>query len=163
LPAPIPPASHTQPPARPDGQQWLKFDDERVEKADPQKAVEDNWGGEEERQPPGGFGNTFRLARHANAYMLVYVRESEWDAVMCQVSEEDISAHVQARLKVGLDFPLWGSRLPCMRTASLCMSAAGSHAHGQPCSRGPLRTSCAEGLLHSAWPWDAAEPLVRRV
>jgi hypothetical protein len=110
-----------------------------------------------------GFGNTFRLARHANAYMLVYVRESEWDAVMCQVSEEDISAHVQARLKVGLDFPLWGSRLPCMRTASLCMSAAGSHAHGQPCSRGPLRTSCAEGLLHSAWPWDAAEPLVRRV
>lgn len=35
--------------------------------------------------------------------MLVYVRESEWDAVMCQVSEEDISAHVQARLKVGSD------------------------------------------------------------
>lgn len=38
---------------RPDGKQWLKFDDERVEKADDQKAVEDNWGGDDER-PPGG-------------------------------------------------------------------------------------------------------------
>lgn len=38
---------------RPDGKQWLKFDDERVEKADDQKAIEDNWGGEGEA-PPGG-------------------------------------------------------------------------------------------------------------
>ena len=38
---------------RPDGKQWLKFDDERVERADDQKAVEDNWGGEGEA-PPGG-------------------------------------------------------------------------------------------------------------
>ena len=50
--------------------------------------------------PPAGFGNTFRLTKHANAYMLVYVRESEWDAVMCQVTEQEISAHVRARLKV---------------------------------------------------------------
>ncbi len=37
--------------------------------------------------PPhaAGFGNPLRFTRHANAYMLVYVRESEWDAVMCQV------------------------------------------------------------------------------
>ena len=40
-------------PYRPDGKQWLKFDDERVEKADDQKAIEDNWGGEGEA-PPGG-------------------------------------------------------------------------------------------------------------
>ena len=50
--------------------------------------------------PPAGFGNTFRHTKHANAYMLVYVRESEWDAVMCQVTEQEISAHVRARLKV---------------------------------------------------------------
>lgn len=84
---------------RPDGAQWLKFDDERVDKADQQKAVEDNWGGDDERLPPGGFNNTFRLTKYANAYMLVYVRESEWEAVMCQVTLGDISAHVQARLK----------------------------------------------------------------
>lgn len=37
--------------------------------------------------PPccAGFGNPLRFTRHANAYMLVYVRESEWDTVMCQV------------------------------------------------------------------------------
>jgi len=51
-------------------------------------------------RPATGFGNTFRMTRHANAYMLVYVRESEWDTVMCQVTEQDISAHVRARLKV---------------------------------------------------------------
>ncbi len=48
-----------------------------------------------------GFGN-FRMTKHANAYMLVYVRESEWDTVMCQVTEQDISAHVRARLKVSM-------------------------------------------------------------
>lgn len=131
------PPSHPPPPFlpcprnRPDGKQWLKFDDERVEKADDQKAIEDNWGGEGEAPPggappgcrplplgqpqrsavlasilccmggvwttcnthlvacwppcPAGFGNPLRFTRHANAYMLVYVRESEWDAVMCQV------------------------------------------------------------------------------
>ncbi|PSC73213.1 ubiquitin carboxyl-terminal hydrolase 12 [Micractinium conductrix] len=84
---------------RPDGKQWLKFDDERVEKADDQKAVEANWGGDgDDRPAAGGFGN-FRLARNANAYMLVYVRESEWDSVMCRVDKQDISAHVRARLQ----------------------------------------------------------------
>ena len=35
---------------RPDGQQWLKFDDEKVEKAEGDKAVQENWGGEGEHQ-----------------------------------------------------------------------------------------------------------------
>ena len=42
------------PPRRPDGRQWLKFDDERVEKVDPARAIDENFGGEDERQPPGG-------------------------------------------------------------------------------------------------------------
>lgn len=158
------PLCPNRPGCRPDGKQWLKFDDERVEKADDQKAVEDNWGGEDERPPGGeewatagcsallapmasvawrpgtarvppgspaltpcslstslcgrscaelhlsvrmpraGFGN-FRLTKHANAYMLVYVRESEWATVMCEVTEQDISDHVRARLKVGSPRP----------------------------------------------------------
>jgi hypothetical protein len=52
LPLLLPAASC--PICRPDGKQWLKFDDERVEKADANKAIEDNWGGEDERAPPGG-------------------------------------------------------------------------------------------------------------
>ena len=55
-----------------------------------------------------GFGNTFRLTKNANAYMLVYVRESEWDTVMCQVTEQDISDHVRARLKVRFEGPAGG-------------------------------------------------------
>ena len=40
---------------RPNGEQWLKFDDERVERADAHKAIEDNFGGgDEERTMTGG-------------------------------------------------------------------------------------------------------------
>lgn len=41
---------------RPDGKQWLKFDDERVEMVDSDKAVRENWGGDDDRSPnsPGG-------------------------------------------------------------------------------------------------------------
>ena len=59
---------------------------------------------------PAGFGN-FRLTKHANAYMLVYVRESEWGTVMCDVTEQDISDHVRARLKVGPAQPAPGAEL----------------------------------------------------
>lgn len=86
---------------RPDGKQWLKFDDETVEKSDEIKSIKDNWGGDDSDKVMGGggYGNTLRVSRFSNAYMLVYVRESEWDSVMCEVSEEDISEHVRARLK----------------------------------------------------------------
>jgi ubiquitin carboxyl-terminal hydrolase 7 len=90
---------------RPNGKDWLRFDDDRVERADTHRAVDDNWGGDDEKAPPGGgLGNPnpppLRLGKYANAYMLVYLRESEWDSVMCEVTVDDISEHVRARLKV---------------------------------------------------------------
>ena len=48
----------------------------------------------------GGYAPPFRLSRNANAYCLVYVREGEWDSVMCGVGREDLSDHVRARLEV---------------------------------------------------------------
>lgn len=88
---------------RPDGEQWLKFDDEMVTKAEPTQAINDNWGVGDERTytQGGGYGTqTARQAlRFANAYMLVYIRKSEWDTIMCEVTEDDIEAHVRARLK----------------------------------------------------------------
>lgn len=83
---------------RPDGSQWLKFDDDRVEKVEAEKAVQDNWGGEDEKAPPMGY-NAIKMSKLANAYMLVYVRASDWATVMCDVGMQDVSAHVQARLK----------------------------------------------------------------
>lgn len=82
---------------RPDGQSWLKFDDETVTKATKEQALDDNWGGTPE-VVQGTFGNQPRV-RFSNAYMLVYVRESEWDSIMCEVTEDDISEHIRARLR----------------------------------------------------------------
>lgn len=90
---------------RPDGKQWLKFDDERVEKADDQKAVEDNWGGEDERPPGGEEGVTSR------------------DALLASRS-----------LAAGLGLAAMlaaGGKLPVMQPPALS-ACAGMHAHPTP-------------------------------
>ena len=82
---------------RPDGENWLKFDDETVTKVSEEQAIQENWGGVPEAIPDS-FGNQPRV-RFSNAYMLVYVRKSEWDSIMCEVTEDDISEHIRARLR----------------------------------------------------------------
>ncbi|KAK9819401.1 hypothetical protein WJX81_005916 [Elliptochloris bilobata] len=87
---------------RPDGQQWLKFDDDKVTKADARKALDENFGGEDENPPVApGFGTApaFKFTKYSNAYMLVYVRACDWDQVMCEVSKADIQDHVAERLE----------------------------------------------------------------
>ncbi|GFP97183.1 ubiquitin carboxyl-terminal hydrolase 12 [Phtheirospermum japonicum] len=82
--------------------QWYKFDDERVTKEDMKKALEELYGGEEEHmmQTNPGINNTpFKFTKHSNAYMLVYIRESDTDKIMCQVDEKDIAEHLRERLK----------------------------------------------------------------
>ncbi|KAL0418388.1 UNVERIFIED_CONTAM: Ubiquitin carboxyl-terminal hydrolase 13 [Sesamum radiatum] len=78
--------------------QWYKFDDERVTKEDMNKALEELYGGEEEHlmQNNPGINNTpFRFTKHSNAYMLVYIRESDKDKIMCNVDEKDIAEHLR--------------------------------------------------------------------
>ncbi|KAL3620230.1 ubiquitin carboxyl-terminal hydrolase 13 [Castilleja foliolosa] len=78
--------------------QWYKFDDERVTKEDMKKALEELYGGEEEINP--GINNIlFKFTKHSNAYMLVYIRESDTDKIMCQVDEKDIAKHLMERLQ----------------------------------------------------------------
>uniref|UniRef100_A0A0E0MMI1 ubiquitinyl hydrolase 1 n=1 Tax=Oryza punctata TaxID=4537 RepID=A0A0E0MMI1_ORYPU len=82
--------------------QWYKFDDERVTKEDTKKALEEQYGGEEEVLPQinPGFNNTpFKFTKYSNAYMLVYIRESDKDKIMCNVDEKDIAEHLRIRLK----------------------------------------------------------------
>ncbi|KAI3461224.1 hypothetical protein Pfo_017887 [Paulownia fortunei] len=82
--------------------QWYKFDDERVTKEDMKKALEELFGGEEEHlmQTNPGINNTpFKFTKHSNAYMLVYIRESDKDKIMCHVDEKDIAEHLRERLK----------------------------------------------------------------
>ncbi|CAM6018715.1 unnamed protein product [Sphagnum balticum] len=81
--------------------QWYKFDDERVTKEELKRALEEQYGGEEELpQTNPGFNNTpFKFTKYSNAYMLVYIREADKDKVICNVDEKDIAEHLQIRLK----------------------------------------------------------------
>ncbi|XP_026444313.1 ubiquitin carboxyl-terminal hydrolase 13-like [Papaver somniferum] len=69
-------------------EQWFKFDDKRVTKEDIKRVLEEQYGGE---------------AKYLNAYMLVYIRESDRDEIMCNVDEKDIAEHLRIRLKKEAD------------------------------------------------------------
>ncbi|KAK4409142.1 Ubiquitin carboxyl-terminal hydrolase 12, partial [Sesamum angolense] len=70
-----------------------KFDDERVTKEDMTKALNELYGGEETN--PGINNAPFKFTRHSNAYMLVYIRESDKDKILCDIDERDISEHIK--------------------------------------------------------------------
>ncbi|XP_071734690.1 ubiquitin C-terminal hydrolase 12-like isoform X2 [Rutidosis leptorrhynchoides] len=81
--------------------QWFKFDDERVTKEDIKRALDEQYGGEEELpQANPGFNNSpFKFTKYSNAYMLVYIRECDKEKIICNVDEEDIAEHLRVRLK----------------------------------------------------------------
>ncbi|KAG2601030.1 ubiquitin C-terminal hydrolase 12-like isoform X1 [Panicum virgatum] len=81
--------------------QWYKFDDERVTKEDMKRALEEQYGGEEElpHTNPGLNTTPLRFTKHSNAYMLVYIRESDKEKIICNLDEEDISEHLKVRLR----------------------------------------------------------------
>lgn len=79
----------------------------QVYKETSKRALDEQFGGEDETPPPApGFTSpTLKLTKYSNAYMLVYIRESSWKDIMRDVPEEDIAEHVRSRLKVP-HFPL---------------------------------------------------------
>ncbi|KAK4382144.1 Ubiquitin carboxyl-terminal hydrolase 12, partial [Sesamum angolense] len=76
-----------------------KFDDERVTKEDVKRALEEQYGGEEELpQTNPGYNNTpFKFTKYSNAYMLVYIRVSDKDKIICDVDEKDIAEHLRLK------------------------------------------------------------------
>jgi hypothetical protein len=45
-----------------------------------------------------GFNNSpFKFTKYSNAYMLVYIRESDKEKVICNVDEKDIAEHLRVR------------------------------------------------------------------
>ncbi|KAH9610514.1 hypothetical protein KSS87_011420 [Heliosperma pusillum] len=83
-----------------EGMEAFKFDDERVTKEDMKRALDEQYGGEEELpQTNPGFNNTpFKFTKYSNAYMLVYIRETDKDKILCNVDEKDIAEHLRERL-----------------------------------------------------------------
>ncbi|RXH81275.1 hypothetical protein DVH24_005189 [Malus domestica] len=83
--------------------QWYKFDNERVTKEDVKRALEEQYGGEKELPGTNSRFNrtSFSLTKYSNAYMLVYIRDSDKEKIMCNVDEKDIAEHLRIRLKKG--------------------------------------------------------------
>ncbi|KAI9740466.1 MAG: hypothetical protein M1834_005046 [Cirrosporium novae-zelandiae] len=83
---------------------FFKFDDDRVTRATTKEALEENFGGEYSPTPNGNtlkvnpYTRTSSTKRSMSAYMLVYIRKSRVDNVLCEVKDEDIPHHIGQRL-----------------------------------------------------------------
>lgn len=72
---------------------WCKFDDDVVSRCTKQEAIESNYGGHAEDDM------SLTIKHCTNAYMLVYIRDSELKNVLQQVTEEDIPQELTDRLQ----------------------------------------------------------------
>ncbi|XP_074647259.1 ubiquitin carboxyl-terminal hydrolase 7-like isoform X2 [Tubulanus polymorphus] len=69
---------------------WCKFDDDVVSRCTKQEAIDNNFGGNED---------DISVKHYTNAYMLVYIRESSINEVLCPVTEKDIPESLIQRLQ----------------------------------------------------------------
>ncbi|XP_051113564.1 ubiquitin C-terminal hydrolase 12-like isoform X2 [Andrographis paniculata] len=82
---------------RPDlsNNQWYKFDDEQVTRQDMETIIEGLYGSEE--HDTRSFSRMGMRA--SNAYMLVYIRESDKEQILCDADENDIAIHLKEMLR----------------------------------------------------------------
>ncbi|KAL1494339.1 hypothetical protein ABEB36_009953 [Hypothenemus hampei] len=71
---------------------WCKFDDDVVSRCKKAEAVENNYGGHDEDI------NMMNVKHCTNAYMLVYIRDSELGNVLQEVTNSDIPSELADRL-----------------------------------------------------------------
>lgn len=82
---------------------FYRYDDDKVTKATMREVLEDNCGGEYRTAD----GNILRAAsqkknpimRQNSAYMLVYIRQARLDNVLCEVTRDDIPAHLKSKIE----------------------------------------------------------------
>ncbi|KAJ3173620.1 hypothetical protein HDU88_002708 [Geranomyces variabilis] len=75
---------------------WYKFDDDRVTPATKKEVFDENFGGE---VVSIGGRQGIKIKRFTNAYMLVYIRDTDRDQVLAPVTTSDIPAHLLAKLE----------------------------------------------------------------
>lgn len=86
---------------KPNKEGWFyKYDDDKVTKATRREVLEENFGGEY-RQPSNNLRTPLQrkapIMRPNSAYMLVYIRQTKVDKILCPVVEEDIPKHLRLR------------------------------------------------------------------
>ncbi|KAK1760881.1 ubiquitin carboxyl-terminal hydrolase [Echria macrotheca] len=81
---------------------WYKYDDDKVTKATKREVLEENFGGPF-RTPTGQLRLQSQkktpVMRPNSAYMLVYIRKSKLDEILCPVTAEDTPPHLQRRFE----------------------------------------------------------------
>jgi ubiquitin carboxyl-terminal hydrolase 7 len=81
---------------------WFKFDDDRVMRSLPREAISDNFGGEfpaqngaPQRNP---YTRTWTTKRSNNAYMLVYIRQTRLNHILCPSEEVQPPEHLARKI-----------------------------------------------------------------
>lgn len=93
-----------------DGARWYRFDDTKVIPATRKEAVEDNFGGpgDEAEERTGNVmtrlmsiraSREHKYRRFTNAYMLVYIRESDLATILQPIAEPDIPPHISESIR----------------------------------------------------------------
>lgn len=86
---------------KPEKEGWFyKYDDDKVTKATRREVLEDNFGGEYRQpitNPRTPLQRKAPIMRPNSAYMLVYIRQTKVDDILCPVTEEDIPKHLRLR------------------------------------------------------------------
>ncbi|KAL6910991.1 putative ubiquitin hydrolase [Trichoderma evansii] len=81
---------------------FYKYDDDKVTKATSREVLEENYGGEY-RASNGYLRAPLQkkapIMRQNSAYMLVYIRQTRLDKVLCPVTKEDTPAHLQMKFE----------------------------------------------------------------
>lgn len=80
---------------------FYKYDDDKVTKATMREVLEENFGGEFRTlngHPRAAAQKKAPIIRQNSAYMLVYIRQTRLDKVLCQVTKDNIPVHLQQRI-----------------------------------------------------------------
>ncbi len=88
-------------------------------------------GGDEDLSGPMPYHQQqmpLKYAKFSNAYNLVYVRQSDWPTIMCEVTKDDIAKHLLDRLEVRRVVGMWHCNLRiwehCCRIERHCVCAS---------------------------------------
>jgi len=88
---------------KPEKEGWFyKYDDDKVTKATMREVLEENYGGEYHTangNPRAPTQKKAPIIRQNSAYMLVYIRQTKVEKILCPVTDDDAPLHLQQRFK----------------------------------------------------------------
>ncbi|KMZ73738.1 hypothetical protein ZOSMA_141G00080 [Zostera marina] len=78
----------------------FKFDDGRVTRVELNVVLEEQYGGELElsQRNSGSNRTNSKVTKSSNAYMLVYIRKSDKEKIICNIDDNDIGQHLRVQL-----------------------------------------------------------------